>query len=418
MTVMDTSSFTGPGIDSILDDAKLLPLGGTTCDCYQVKLYGKLHFLKRLKPALSTNPLVKAAFDKEFETGYRLEHPNLVRYISCDKQGDGILMEYIDGMTLTRFVATHPSFLEDYNNARRFLQQLLNVVGYLHDHQVLHLDLKPDNILITRIGNNVKLIDLGFCYTDTYTDTMGRTDRFAAPEQLDGSRDVDARTDIYAIGRILQTLPCATMFGDIIDRCTRHDMARRYQSVSEILELLASRKKSARRWPWLVILAILLSLAGWGIYSYQSHMTPHVAPVGQQDTTSVAHPLDTHVTTSSPQAIKQPSTQVAEMSEALSTQPQEGPPAAPAATQQFSVKSSDSRAERLEQQVQGDIDDLYRMVRSGQVDPLNLMYMKQTLPKQIRELIELYRQVGNSEKVSEWYYKLDVVESVLSQIMS
>lgn len=77
---------------------------------------------------------------------------------------------------------------------------------------------------------------------------------------------------------------------------------------------------------------------------------------------------------------------------------------------------SSGMASRLEKSCQGDIDDLYYMARTGQMNPANIMFIKQNLPRQIRELIDLYRQEGNSEKVSEWTYKLDAVESVLSQI--
>ena len=83
-------------------DAELLQVGGTTCECYRVKLYGKLHFLKRLKPELRTNPQYVAALQKEFELGYPLEHPHLVRYLS--KTADSILMDYVDGETLDKFI--------------------------------------------------------------------------------------------------------------------------------------------------------------------------------------------------------------------------------------------------------------------------------------------------------------------------
>ena len=179
---MDSSSFSD--IQQVYPDAELLPVGGSTCDCYRVKLYGKFHFMKRLKPELRTDPRYVSTLQKEFETGYRLEHPHLVRYVS---RGDDYLMtEYIDGEDLKTFVASHPDYFKSRKNTDRLISQLLDVVGYLHQHQIVHLDLKPENILITRIGHEVKLADLGYCYTDTYIDTMGRTDKYAAPEQIDG----------------------------------------------------------------------------------------------------------------------------------------------------------------------------------------------------------------------------------------
>lgn len=412
--MMDHSSFTGLVLEPF-PDAELLPLGGSTCQCFCVKLYGKLHFLKRLKPELATDPRFVAAMSKEFETGYRLEHPNLVRYIS--KSDGGILMEYVDGETLGEFTASHPDYFKNRDNADRLLRQLVDVVGYLHSHQVIHLDLKPDNILITRIGHNLKLIDLGYCYTDAWVDTMGRTDGFAAPEQLDGSNDVDTRTDIYAIGRILHTLPCAAAYRDIIDRCTRPDKSQRYPTVTCVLDQL-DRRSPFRRWMWLVLVVTLIAV---GIYLYiSSTASLGTAAIQRQDTTA-AQPVDTLVTlpASHPAAEQEPP--APDVRQPQASQP-EVPPASTITEERTSAlhaqQQTSDRAQRLEKQVQDDIDDLYRMVRTGQLDPMNLMYMKQSLPKQIRELIELYRQEGNSDKVSEWYYKLDVVESVLGQIMT
>ena len=224
---------------------------GATCDTFRVKLYGKLHFLKRLKAGLAGDIRYQEALRKEFETGYRLEHPNLVRYISLDS--DSILMEYVDGQSLSQCLATDPDYFRKRKNADKFVRQLLDAVSYLHSHQVLHLDLKPDNILLTRINGDVKLIDLGCCYTDSFPDTTGHTDAFAAPEQLT-SGVVDVRTDIYAIGKILGCFPDHTIYNKVIARCTAEDPSDRYQSVEEILRDVSRRK---HYWP---VVAVLLSI--------------------------------------------------------------------------------------------------------------------------------------------------------------
>ena len=221
---------------------------GSTCDTYRVKLYGKLHFLKRLKPAYVNDIRYQEAFRKEFETGYRLEHPNLVRYISLSDEG--ILMEYVDGETLTQRLASHPEFFNK-KNTEKLLRQLFDAIGYLHAHQVLHLDLKPDNIMLTRIGNDVKLVDLGFCYTDTFVDTQGRTDRFAAPEQLTGD-NVDERTDIYALGRIIELLPEHDIYNKVIARCVAKAPIARYQVVDDLRNAIFPKKKN-----WLLYVLVI-----------------------------------------------------------------------------------------------------------------------------------------------------------------
>lgn len=252
---MDSSSFSD--IQQTYPDAELLPFSGSTCDCYRVRLYGKLHFLKRLKPELRTDPRYVSALQKEFETGYQLEHPHLVRYVA--KGEDYLLTEYVEGETLNQFAISHPDYFKSKKNTNHFLSQLLDVLGYLHSHQVVHLDLKPDNILITRIGNDVKLTDLGYCYTDTYTDTMGRTDKYAAPEQLQGGQ-IDARTDIYAVGKILETLPCPTIYNKVIARCTAEDPSKRYQSVDEVLYDISHQRRYYRYVTLFVVIAAVLAV--------------------------------------------------------------------------------------------------------------------------------------------------------------
>lgn len=89
---------------------------------------------------------------------------------------------------------------------------------------------------------------------------------------------------------------------------------------------------------------------------------------------------------------------------------------ASSASSSQSSNRTDPATQRLEREIQGDIDDLYDMARTGQLNPMNVLYMKQNTPNQIRELIERYRQEGNSAKVNEWTYKLSAIESVLDQI--
>lgn len=235
---MDSSQFSDnqPRFDAI----EQMESQGATCDTFRVKVYGKLHFLKRLKAEYAGDIRYQEALRKEFETGYRLEHPNLVRYLSLDK--DSILMEYVEGETLSQRLAKNPDYFKQPRHTDKLVRQLLGVLDYLHSHQVLHLDLKPDNILLTHINDDVKLIDLGFCYTDTFADTQGHTNAFAAPEQKEGGA-VDVRSDIYAFGRILELLPDHSVYNKVIARCTAENPSARYQSIDEILYDINHRRR-------------------------------------------------------------------------------------------------------------------------------------------------------------------------------
>lgn len=240
---------------------------GATCETFRVKIFGKLHFLKRLKPHFAGDIRYQEAFRKEFETGYRLEHPHIVRYISLSD--DGILMEYVDGETLSQRIARCPDYFESKENVRKFLRQLTDAVGYLHAHQTLHLDLKPDNILLTRINGDVKLTDLGFCYTDTFADTQGHTTSFAAPEQHSGGK-VDERTDIYAIGKIMELLPDHHIYNKVIRKCTAQLPENRYQSIADLQKVLLPKRK-----PWLwALLALFLVVTFLGYLLFAIHESP------------------------------------------------------------------------------------------------------------------------------------------------
>ena len=260
---MDSSQFSDnqPRFEAI----EQMETQGATCDTFRVKLYGKLHFLKRLKPEYAGDIRYQEALRKEFETGYRLEHPNLVRYLSLDK--DGILMEYVDGETLSQQLSQNPDYFKQRKNTDKLVRQLLSVLQYLHSHQVLHLDLKPDNILLTHINDDVKLIDLGFCYTDTFADTQGHTKAFAAPEQKAGGV-VDVRSDIYAFGKILELLPDHSIYNKVIARCTAERPEDRYQSVEEILHTINHQRRYFL-WVAIIVFCAALLFAGLALLTHQ-----------------------------------------------------------------------------------------------------------------------------------------------------
>lgn len=262
---MESSSFgNGNNNSFVFSDIKPIFTNGATSDTFKVLIYGKWHFLKRPKKEYKNNSKYLAAFQKEFEIGYTLDHPNIVKYVvkGEDENGFYILLEYIDGFTLTDLLKSNHKYFTDYKHIDKLLNQLLSALKYIHERQTLHLDLKPDNLLITGINNDLKLIDFGFSYTDCFSShSIGRTELFAAPEQLSGSV-IDQRTDVYGFGKILEYILKESpikkplrIYRKLLKKCLALDMEDRFNNVNEITDFLSTQHKIKKRKSYAVILA-------------------------------------------------------------------------------------------------------------------------------------------------------------------
>jgi len=274
---MENSAF--DDFNNIFPVTDTIPLSskGSTSDTYKVRINGKWHFLKRPKKEYSTHPAYIAAFEKEFDIGYTLDHNHIVRYVgkAYDENGIYFLTEYVDGYTLTDFIKKFPVYFQKKEHTTRFINQLLSALEYLHNKQILHLDLKPDNILITAVGQNVKVVDLGFAYSDCYQFlTSGKSLKYAAPEQI-GSGKIGEWTDLYALGLILlyiftESVDCNQLnklpkkVRNVVERCLNKDYADRFNNIQELNTFLSKKEYSLSR--YILIIAIIGCSAGAFFY--------------------------------------------------------------------------------------------------------------------------------------------------------
>ena len=244
---------------SLADSAEMLLGSGGTADCYKCIIGNRAYCIKRPKVALRQSEDYMNLFRKEFELGIELEHPNIVRYFDYgeDEKGPFIKMDYVDGESLDEFVATHPDFLKNNTNRQRLLNELLDALAYLHGKRMLHLDLKPSNILITNNGHHMKLVDLGFAWTDGYLHDAGFSRDYCAPEQLANKvEQISPATDIYALGKIMQQFHLAK--DSVIQRCLKEDPKERFQSVEALKKAL-----QPKRWPFVVLAVVFAGLLFW-----------------------------------------------------------------------------------------------------------------------------------------------------------
>ena len=154
---------------------------------YTAKRYGKRYLLKGISPEYQSLTDIRLLQEKEFSFGISLSHSNIAETYSLEdvqELGRCIVMEYVDGLTLAEWIKTSPSRAQ----RERVLVQLLEVLEYIHGLQLVHHDLKSSNVLITRNGQNVKLIDFGLSDTDSTSDSN------------------DASIDLQLFGNILALL--------------------------------------------------------------------------------------------------------------------------------------------------------------------------------------------------------------------
>ena len=215
--------------------------------------YGKQFLLKCLKPEYLTQSQYVALLQKEFEIALTLSHPNIARIYSFEEIpqiGPCIVMEYVDGRPLDKFLQENPSI----KMRQRAIKQMLDAMTYYHSLQVVHRDLKPSNILVTHNGNNIRIIDFGCSDADQYLALKqpSYTLAYASPEQIEGS-PLDCRSDIYNFGRVLQQV-FPHRYHAVKRRCCRHNRDARYPNA----EAVRSAMFGFLRWIKYVLLLLLI----------------------------------------------------------------------------------------------------------------------------------------------------------------
>jgi len=140
---------------------------------------------------------------KEARTAALLNHPNIVTVFEWDTDDDEafLIMEHVDGASLAQLLDLYAPL--DPDEAASVISQVADAVAYAHENGVLHLDLKPENVLVTR-GGLVKVADFGVAALTNAAGqaiSAGGTLGYMPPEQLRGD-PVDARTDLWAFASL------------------------------------------------------------------------------------------------------------------------------------------------------------------------------------------------------------------------
>ena len=238
--------------------------------------------VKFLLPEAMLQPQALERFGREARAAVRLKSDHVARVLDVGALTDGapyMVMEYLDGCDLGTLVQDKGAIrVED---AVEYVLQTCDAVAEAHSLGIVHRDLKPRNLFLTRKLNGsacIKVLDFGISKVTTIgsdhsltktSDVMG-SPNYMAPEQIRSSRDVDERTDIWALGVILyelisgrvpflaDTVPalcamvlekaptpleelrpdCPPELRHVIARCLMKDPVMRFQSVAELASAL------------------------------------------------------------------------------------------------------------------------------------------------------------------------------------
>lgn len=181
---------------------------GGMAEVYKAKchLLNRFVAVKILKSQYSDDIEFVNKFKQEASSAASLSHNNIVGIydIGSENNINYIVMEYIDGKTLKQIINENGSL--GYNTSINIAIQIAKALECAHNNNIIHRDVKPHNILVTRDGN-IKVTDFGIAkatssVTITNSDKIIGSAHYISPEQAKG-KFVDCKTDIYSLGIIL-----------------------------------------------------------------------------------------------------------------------------------------------------------------------------------------------------------------------
>lgn len=248
----------------------------------------KEHFPLGLCQRVPNSAMVEATDEKAFDRSLHsflkearvlatLRHPHIVGihevFGAC---GTAFLVtEYIKGKSLQEWMAENPSG----SNIRRVMLQLLDTLEYLHTANIIHRDVKPDNILLQDNDEPV-LIDFGAALhgDPTHTLTLIGTPAYAAPEQFRQGERPGPAADIFALGKsFLQTanscgVKLSSSMRRTLQKATREEITQRFQNATEWKRELASKKWLLH---WLSAIFVCLTAALTCFYCLEEEEKPN-----------------------------------------------------------------------------------------------------------------------------------------------
>ena len=232
---------------------------------------------KFVRPDKAANaPKLVQQFLKEIKLQTSLDHPNVIKILDAYPHQDEremsftvLEMEWLNGLDLQRYIEQKAKTGLNESVVEKIALQVLDGLQYAHQHNILHLDIKPSNLFMTMDGH-IKIIDFGIArvigenaaivdgvekltlMTETGESTFRGTIAYASPEQQVGGK-LGFYSDIYSFGRVLHFLCTGSTdpsydvksnkMAGIIAKCTMQNPKQRYQTCEEVKQAFAEPDK-------------------------------------------------------------------------------------------------------------------------------------------------------------------------------
>ena len=205
---------------------------------FTARYNGKKVIVKALKEQYTNDARCRAKLHEEYDITSLLDHRFIrkaIDFVNVEGLGDCIVFEYIEGKSLAEHVRVGTLSEKQVKNV---LVDVCDALSYMHRNQVVHCNLKPENIIVTANDCRAKLIDLGAPKTEQDADRelLIKEMAFVAPEIIKGE-DFDSRADVFSLGKSMEFIGernISKQFNAVATHCTQFSKEQRYDSISEV----------------------------------------------------------------------------------------------------------------------------------------------------------------------------------------
>jgi len=237
---------------------------------------GRKVVIKALKADRADNAQCRASLRSEYDVTASLDNKFIrkaIDFVRIEGLGDCIVFEYIDGKSLAEHVRVGTLTEKQVKNV---LVDVCDGLSYLHRNNVVHCNLKPENVIVTAADCRAKLIDLGIPETDPDADRelLIKEMEFTAPEIIKGE-SFDNRADIFSLGKIMEFIGernISKQFLHVATHCTQFSKEQRYDNIAEVRSAISKGHPAVK----VIVLALVLVALAALAYIYVPKIAANV----------------------------------------------------------------------------------------------------------------------------------------------